>query len=506
MRTSGRSPRPAAGVAALAALTTALAMLAVGCTDGPSAPTDFTPSAQLSVATRTSGESDRHIIVLRVGHTASAVANHVRSLGGTVVRQHESAGILITRGLSDNAVQALSVHADVASVARDHLRRWIPEMHVRRITTLPKGMTAPKNNAPPGGSPSSGSRWEPGGGDDDQSHTFFYPFQWNLRAIRANSVWQLSDSHGKGAIVCDLDTGVDPTHVELTGKIDLGISTSFVTTEPDILDHHFHGTYVSAIMATNGRNMGSVAPDARLCQIKVLDASGMGFDTDIIAGLVYAADAHVDVANMSLGGFLDMTNPNDKAILDAYNRAADYAHAHGVTLVAAAGNDGIDIGTLSHFHLVEVPAQVNHVIGVGATAPDALAPGTEYLPATYTNFGFPGTAIFAPGGDIRGPEDANGEDLVLSACSSFADPKVLGFSCADHKTYIVGDGTSAASPHVAAEAAIVKADLGPATTPTTVRHCILTGTDRVYSFTVPDPITGFGFEDVLGGRDCRHII
>ncbi len=481
--------RASAHVCALAALTA----LAWGCADGPSSPSSGfgkpTPADGLD-ASMTATVRDRRLVLLRPGRSTGAVATSIVALGGAIERQHEATGILVARHLSDQAAQSIQSHADVLAVAHDRISNWIPNRHLRVITSLPNGLKTPSGFGASHGKSA------------DQSGTFFFPAQWNLRAIRANDVWKLPDSHGAGTLICDLDTGIDPTHVELTGKVDLGVSTSFVVSEPTILDYNTHGTYVSAIMATNGRNMGSVAPFARLCAIKVIAALGQGSDLDIIAGIVYAGDAHADVANMSIGGYLDLSDPDQEAILDAYQRAADYAHGKGVTLVAAAGNESLDLRTLPH-NTIEVPGELNHVISVGATAPDDLAPGTEYLLASYTNFGYPGTSLFAPGGDVRNSGDLNGIDEIISACSSYAQN--LGFSCANHETYVIAAGTSASSPHVAAEASIIKGDKGKGATPTDVASCILGGTDRVYAIKVPNRLTGFGFEDVLGGKDCRHL-
>jgi thermitase len=98
--------------------------------------------------------------------------------------------------------------------------------------------------------------------------------QWNIRQIRADDAW-LRTPQGSGALVCVLDTGVDPDHIDLAGKVDLGKSVSFVPGE-SILDFFFHGTAVASIITSNGIGVASVAPDARLCAVKVLDRNGFG--------------------------------------------------------------------------------------------------------------------------------------------------------------------------------------------------------------------------------------
>jgi subtilisin family serine protease len=338
------------------------------------------------------------------------------------------------------------------------------------------------------------------GAPDDQSGAVLFPeFQWNMRVIRASTVWLLRDGHGQGTTVCDLDTGIDPTHMDLAGKVDLNISTSMVVTEPDIIDYHGHGTFVSSQIATNGIGMASVAPLATLCQVKVLDTTGSGLLSDAIAGVIYAADSKADVINMSFGAYFTTKDPGFQQVVDDFQRAVNYAHKKGVTLVAAAGNGdalgvGIDLATDARSMLL-IPAQLENVISVGATAPHAQQPGTFDNLASYSNFGFPGVDVFAPGGDFT--QGGAIEDFVLGACSSFSDP-----GCAGGQTYSLGAGTSYAAPLVAGEAAVIESDRGGHRA--NLDNCIIHSSDLL-SRHAPDPIFGFGRIDVLGGVRCHRI-
>src|SRR5262249_54038477 len=132
----------------------------------------------------------------------------------------------------------------------------------------------------------------------DQSGAFFYALQWNMRIIRAPEAWAATPA-GAGTLVCDLDSGIDPTHIDLAGKVDLNLSTSFVDAEPFIQDLNLHGTYTAALIVSNGLGIASVAPAATLCAIKVLGASGSGSFADVISAIVYAGLIHADVINMS---------------------------------------------------------------------------------------------------------------------------------------------------------------------------------------------------------------
>ena len=455
-----------------------------------SEPTPLAPHVDASVAGASQSSlskvgSNRRLIALKDGHSAAAVIARITALGGTVTRSHEGAGLVVASGLTDAAAATLAQHADVSDVLHDRVVQWV----------APKALTVGAATASAGAVAAAQGRAP----DDQSGAEFFARFQWNMRVIRASNVWLLRDGHGKGSTVCDLDTGVDPTHLDLEGKVDLNVSTSMVVTEPDILDYNGHGTFVSSQITTNGIGMASVAPEATLCQVKVLDQTGSGLLSDAIAGVIYAADAKVDVINMSFGAYFTTKDPDFKAITRDFQRAVNYAHRKGVTLVASAGNGdangvGIDLAT-DPKSLLQIPAQLDNVISVGATAPHAQAVGTFDDLASYSNFGFPGVDVFAPGGDLT----AGGkiEDLIFGACSSFSDP-----ACAAGNVYSLGAGTSFAAPLVSGEAAIIQSDTRRHKAP--LDDCIITSSDKL-SRHVPDKIFGFGRIDVLGGIHCRRI-
>lgn len=472
---------------ALKVLLSASLIAIAACSDqAPLAPRADASRTQASQSKLSKVGANRRLVALRDGRPAAAVIARIRALGGTVTRSHEGAGLVIASGLTDVAAQTLSQHADVSDVLKDRMIQWVPPKALRRsAVTAPAGSVA--------------ARKRTGAPDDQSGAVFFAEFQWNMRVIRASNVWLLRDGHGQGSTVCDLDSGIDPTHLDLAGKVDLNISTSMVVTEPDVLDYNGHGTFVSSQIATNGIGMASVAPLATLCQVKVLDKSGSGLLSDAIAGVIYAADAKADVINMSFGAYFTTKDPDFKQVVDDFQRAINYAHKKGVTLVASAGNGdslgaGIDLATDAR-SLLQIPAQLDNVISVGATAPHAQQPGTFDDLASYSNFGYPGVDVFAPGGDFT--QGGAIEDLVLGACSSFSDP-----GCAGGQTYSLGAGTSFAAPLVAGEAAVIESDRGGHKA--NLDNCIIRSSDLL-SRHVPDPIFGFGRIDVLGGIHCHRI-
>ncbi|MBM3274699.1 MAG: S8 family serine peptidase, partial [Candidatus Sericytochromatia bacterium] len=123
-----------------------------------------------------------------------------------------------------------------------------------------------------------------------------------------------------------------------------------------------HGTHVAGIIAAeadNGKGIAGVAPRCRIMPVKVLAFNTKGFDSDVAAGIIWAADHGARVINMSLGG-----EGGGKAL----ERAVMYAHAKGILVVAAMGNDGEDRNHAYGANL-NYPAAYQGVLAVGATTP-----------------------------------------------------------------------------------------------------------------------------------------
>jgi subtilisin family serine protease len=443
-----------------------LAIAAVGaaaCSDqAPTAPA-LGSRANADLA---SGHGHRNVIIMKDGAASmAALTAQVRSLGGQVVRTQPDINIVTVSGLSDAAAAVIANRSDVDGVQQDSSIRMIPprEQMIGRLVHV----------------------------EADQSGAFFFPaFQWNMRQIKADKAW-LVTNQGSGSLVCVLDTGIDPDHLDLQGKVDLNVSTSFVASEPDIIDHNFHGTFVSTLISSNGIGIASVAPNARLCMIKVLDANGQGNFSDLIAGIMYAAKHKADVINMSLGAYVSIRTKADVQLVVALQRAINFAVHHGTVPVAAAGNDTVNLATDSPRNL-SIPAQLLGVIDVGATAPVNQQNFDQIT--TYSNFGFPGVLVFAPGGDLV----AGGvtSDLIISACAGSAVP-----GCADEQTYLLGAGTSFSSPHVAGEAAVIGSDFKHDPKVNKVTACIELTSDHPTGRFI-DPLYGFGRIDVLNAAIC----
>ncbi len=214
---------------------------------------------------------------------------------------------------------------------------------------------------------------------------------WGLDEIKAPAAWE-SGYTGKGVNVAVLDTGI-AQHKDLS----IAGGVSFILHEPSFLDENGHGTHVAGIIGSKNHSIG-VAPDVNLYAVKVLDKTGEGLVSSIIAGIDWAMSHNIDIINISLGA------PQDSKSL---KNIIDKAYDNGILIVAAAGNSG---GGSSD--TVQYPARHEAVIAVSAidssrnrpsfsaTGPsiEVTAPGTNIF-STYLGNGYismSGTSMAAP--------------------------------------------------------------------------------------------------------------
>ncbi|WP_428265758.1 S8 family peptidase [Haliangium sp.] len=212
---------------------------------------------------------------------------------------------------------------------------------------------------------------------------------------------------GAGVHVYIIDTGINASHQEFTGRIGAGHDAVDNDSNPD--DCQGHGTHVSS---TSAGSQYGLAKNATLHGVRVLNCQGSGTNAGVIAGIDFVTANHISpaVANMSLGG------SKSQALNDAVARSV----AAGVTYAVAAGNESTDACTKS-------PASEPSAITVGATE------DTSDARASFSNFGSC-VDMFAPGRNIKGAW--------------------IGSSSATNTI----SGTSMASPHMAGAAALVLGD------------------------------------------------
>ncbi|MEA2443226.1 MAG: hypothetical protein QOJ12_518 [Thermoleophilales bacterium] len=274
--------------------------------------------------------------------------------------------------------------------------------------------------------------------------------QWNLDMIGADAAHKVT--RGEGAVVAVIDTGVDASHEDLTGRL-LPAFSAIAGKGP--ADENGHGTHVTGIVAANADNgigIDSVAPGTRVLPVRVLDQNGEGSDADVAKGIDYAIAQKVDVINLSLGGTaLDAFLPGGE-FAAAVQRAVDA----GIVVVAAAGNDSVPI--------CEQPQIRGEILCVGAVDRRGMR--------SFFSSG-DSSAVMAPGGSGSG---VSGEDVLSTVPGS---------------KYETMAGTSQATPHVAGVAALVvsRGVRGAAAVQrvrATARDAGVAGADPVYGVGIVD--------------------
>jgi type VII secretion-associated serine protease mycosin len=264
--------------------------------------------------------------------------------------------------------------------------------------------------------------------------------EWALSALQAREAWTIT--RGEGVTVAVLDTGVDPNHPDLSGS---------VITGPDLIgggrqlgDPYWgqHGTAMASAIAGHGHGPGNsdgvigIAPAAKILSIRVTlenddPARGSGGRGTTISGpleqgIRYAADHGAQVISMSLGETFAASNRNSME-----DEAVQYAIAHGVVVVASAGNNA------QTSNLTSFPAAYPGVIAVGAT--DQGGHRAVFSTREWD------TSVAAPGVNVMGARPGG--------------------------SYRAGDGTSPAAAFVAGVCALIRARY-PKLSPAQVREVL----------------------------------
>jgi type VII secretion-associated serine protease mycosin len=267
---------------------------------------------------------------------------------------------------------------------------------------------------------------------------------WAQQLLDPERVWPITD--GAGVTVAVVDTGVDGAQPFLSGHVLPGIDVVNGGTADKDCDGH--GTLVAGLIAGRphaGLGFAGIAPGATILPVRQTDNTN-GTAADLATAINASVAAGAQVINISI-----VTPESSRALSDAVSRAL----AHGVIVVAAAGNDQ------QQGNAPEYPASYPGVISVGSVDADGR-------PSAFSSSGTP-VSVVAPGSDILGP-GAGGPGLVGGV-----------------------QGTSYASPFVAGVAALIRA-YRPQLTPAQVVHRI-EATAEHPATALPDAQLGWGTVD-----------
>jgi serine protease AprX len=229
-----------------------------------------------------------------------------------------------------------------------------------------------------------------------------------IRRINTTKVWDLGID-GTGINVSVIDTGINASHPDIAGRVIKGYD--FVNNDGNPADDNGHGTHVAGTVGGNG-SLGTttgVAPNVSLFGVKVLDAGGSGYESNVILGIEWSVSNGANVISMSLGGDGLWTTSNCDA--DAANfamaTAINNAVASNIVVVAAAGNNASGVSSPGCIQksiaagAVDSSDTIASFSGIGAAMSDhgVVAPGVsitslDYLSNGYTDLS--GTSMATP--------------------------------------------------------------------------------------------------------------
>lgn len=435
----------------------------------------------------------RYLVLYRNAAIPGDAEVRTRSAGARLIQRNEHFGIVAVQSLSTDDAATLRqlaaqpnveyvLHDRIVSAQSLHLR-LDPNTFSVTIGSQPNGPTPPYD-------------------------TFYTtPQGWAVRQVGgyghnvpggpAHGPWDITE--GKGVRIAILDSGVDATHPDIAPNLALNLSEVDPSAYPSPCDdgspqdQEGHGTWTASLAAGaigpgTGQVIG-VAPAATLLNIKVLQrmptasttasltsrcTSGQasGLLSWVLKGIDDAISNRADIISLSVGAVADLTTGDGAGLKAAFDRVTYAAAQANIVLVAAAGNDGID---LSNTRYMELPAQSRGVLAIVASTNPACAentfPGAACTPgpvtlAFYSNYNIP-DSLAAPGGSYPAGDDQAVSGWIRGACSSGKPSTIDGppsdaahsLGCFDlgHTAYVQAMGTSASAPLAAGAAALIRA-------------------------------------------------
>ncbi|AXG77171.1 S8 family peptidase [Streptomyces paludis] len=395
--------------------------------------------------------------------TATSVKKAIDRAGGTVVTSYDKIGVIVATSQNPEFAKTVRKAGGVFSAGATRTAP-LPSQSTTDIGA-PVELTAEQVEAVTAATAKASSSASAAAAEPDPLE----PLQWDLPAIKADKA-HLKTLGSSKVTVGVIDTGVDDTHPDLAPNFNRAASVNCVSGKPDTTDGAWrptaaespHGTHVAGEIAAakNGIGVTGVAPGVQVAGIKASTPAGYFYAEAVVCSFVWAADHGIDVTNNSYYTdpwyFNCVTDPDQKALVDALTRATRYAESKGTVNIAAAGNENYDLAartiddssspndstpvdrTIDTSKCFDIPTELPGVVTVSAT-------GAKGLKSSFSNHGLGVIDLTAPGGDAtryQTPEPPATSGLILGPLPGAR----WGYMA----------GTSMASPHVAGVAALLK--------------------------------------------------
>lgn len=460
-------------------------------------------------------QATEYVVLYKEGVPLDQARAAVKAAGGTILKENAAVGVATVRTSNAQFLADTAKRAAIDGAAAN-----------RTIGQVPKAEHAAKKRAAIEKEGHNQRGHRAGRAGAGRAEEPLADLQWDMKQIKATAQGSYRVEPGdRRVLVGVLDTGIEAAHPDIAPNFNRGLSRNFTTdvpvdangatvdgpcevatcVDPPTVDDNDHGTHVASTIASprNGLGMAGVAPKVSLVNLRAGQDSGFFFLQPSVDALTYAGDHGIDVVNMSY--YIDPwlfnceANPADspadqaeqRVIIRATQRALSYARGHGVTLIAAAGNEATDytkpfVDTTSP-DFASVPGEMPYERTVPPSCISMPSEGKGVIPVSatgiskrksyYSTFGKGYIAVGAPGGDKydtadgkldhnRGIWAAYPERLARARGELNPDgtPNVpflvrscKGSTCAYYQSI---QGTSMASPHAVGVAALIVSRFG----------------------------------------------